>query len=61
MQLPPYWLISKAMDGFKDPESVAELGSLLEEYFEIYNLEEKRQNSTLYQVPIMCHVWETVT
>lgn len=56
MQLPPYWLTSKAVDGFKDAESVAELNSLLEEYFEIYKGEEQ---GILYQVPIMRHVWET--
>jgi hypothetical protein len=59
MQLPPYWLTSKAVDGFKDSESVAELDNLLKEYFEIYAVEEKTRNGTLYQAPIMRHVWET--
>ncbi|KAL3419067.1 aminoglycoside phosphotransferase [Phlyctema vagabunda] len=58
MQLPPYWLTSKAVDGFKDPESVADLDKLLREYFEIYAVEEKTRNGALYQAPIMRHVWE---
>jgi hypothetical protein len=48
MQLPPYWLTSKAVDGFDEPESVAELETLLKEYFDIYEEEEKMRNGTLY-------------
>ena len=59
MQLPPYWLTSQAFDGFKDPESVAELDTLLREYFHIYAEEEKTRNGTVYQAPIMQNVWET--
>lgn len=59
MQLPPYWLTSKAVDGFDEPESVAELDTLLKEYFDIYEEEEKTRNGTLYQAPIMRHAWDT--
>jgi Phosphotransferase enzyme family len=58
MQLPPYWLTSKVVDGFKDSESVAELDTLLKEYFDIYEEEETARNGVLYQAPIMRHVWE---
>ncbi|KAL5330334.1 hypothetical protein ACEPPN_003861 [Leptodophora sp. 'Broadleaf-Isolate-01'] len=59
MQLPPYWLTSKAVDGFEDSESVAELDTLLQEYFDIYEEEEIARNGILYQAPVMRHVWES--
>ncbi|KAH7317351.1 hypothetical protein BKA65DRAFT_570915 [Rhexocercosporidium sp. MPI-PUGE-AT-0058] len=54
---PPYWLASKAVKGFGDSESVAELDTLLKEYFAIYE-EENARNGILYQAPVMRHVWE---
>lgn len=59
MQLPPYWLTSRAVDQFTDPESVAELDALLGEYFDIYAEEEMAQNGCLYDSPIMRHVWQS--
>jgi len=59
MQLPPYWLTSKALDGFKEFESVAELDTLLKEYIDIYEEEEIARHGVLYQAPVMRHVWET--
>ena len=59
MQLPPYWLTSRAVNQFADPESVAELDALLGEYFDIYAEEEMAQNGSLYQSPIMQHVWQS--
>lgn len=44
MQLPPYWLTSRSVDDFTDPESIAELDGLLKEYFDIYAEEELAQN-----------------
>ncbi|KAG9230087.1 hypothetical protein BJ875DRAFT_507532 [Amylocarpus encephaloides] len=58
MQLPPYWLTSKVVDGFEDFESVAELDTLLTGYFAIYEEEENARNGILYQAPVMRHVWE---
>jgi hypothetical protein len=59
MQLPPYWLTSKAADGFNDVDSVTELDTLLKEYIDIYEEEENARNGVLYQAPVMRHVWET--
>ncbi|KFY02890.1 hypothetical protein O988_01841 [Pseudogymnoascus sp. VKM F-3808] len=59
MQLPPYWLTSRSVDGFTDPESIAELDGLLKEYFDIYAEEELAQNGHLYHTPIMRHVWQS--
>ncbi|KAG8415139.1 hypothetical protein J3459_011115 [Metarhizium acridum] len=59
MQLPPYWLASKPIDAFDDTESVSELGALFNEYFDIYEAEEKARNGVLLHGPIMRRVWET--
>ncbi|KAK6951748.1 hypothetical protein Daesc_006271 [Daldinia eschscholtzii] len=59
MQLPPYWLTSKAVDGFGKPESVSELGALFDEYFDIYEEEELARNGTVLHSPVMRQVWET--
>ncbi|KAK4236864.1 hypothetical protein C8A03DRAFT_45194 [Achaetomium macrosporum] len=59
MQLPPYWLASKAIDAFDDAESVSELGALFDEYFDIYEAEEMARNSALLHGPVMRRVWET--
>ena len=48
MQLPPYWLTSEAVDGFKDFESIAELDTLLTEYINIYEEEENARNGVFY-------------
>ncbi|KFX90879.1 hypothetical protein V490_06218 [Pseudogymnoascus sp. VKM F-3557] len=59
MQLPPYWLTSRSVDDFTDPESIVELDGLLKEYFDIYAEEELAQNGRLYHSPIMRHVWHS--
>jgi hypothetical protein len=48
----------QGVDGFEDFESVAELDTLLKEYFAIYEEEENARNGILYQAPVMRHVWE---
>ena len=58
MQVPPYWLTSRPIDAFDDAGSVSELGALFDEYFDIYEAEERANNGTLLHGPIMRHVWK---
>ncbi|KAI1468552.1 uncharacterized protein F4812DRAFT_372768 [Daldinia caldariorum] len=59
MQLPPYWLTSKPIDDFNKAESISELGTIFEEYFDIYEAEERAMNGVLLHDPTMRHVWKT--
>ncbi|POR32376.1 Uncharacterized protein TPAR_07411 [Tolypocladium paradoxum] len=59
MQLPPFWLTSRAVDGFYDAEAVSEYGTVLDEYLDIYEAEEKRRNGFIIQAPTKRHVWES--
>ncbi|TPX10754.1 uncharacterized protein E0L32_008323 [Thyridium curvatum] len=59
MQLPPYWLTSRAVDGFHDAKATAEYESALDEYLEIYEAEEMRRFGELRQGPVQRHVWRT--
>ncbi|KND92342.1 hypothetical protein TOPH_02948 [Tolypocladium ophioglossoides CBS 100239] len=59
MQLPPYWLTSRSVDSFYDDEAIAEYETVLNEYFDIYEAEEKRRNGFLLRGPTMRHVWES--
>lgn len=58
MQLPHYWFASRPIDAFDDAESVAELGALFSEYFDIYEAEEMSRNGRLLHGPVMRHVWD---
>ncbi|KAI5459506.1 phosphotransferase enzyme family protein [Mariannaea sp. PMI_226] len=58
MQLPPYWLTSRPVDGFEDPEAIAEYEAVLEEYLAIYEAEEKRRNGLVIQALIKRDVWQ---
>ena len=59
MQLPPYWLTSRSVDGFKDAESISELGNVFNEYFDAYEAEEMARNGAVLHTPVMRRVWET--
>ncbi|KAM3557368.1 hypothetical protein MY1884_004569 [Beauveria asiatica] len=57
MQRPPYWLTSKTLDAFDDDESVCEYAAVLDEYFQIYENEERRRNNTDMQTSIQRDMW----
>ncbi|KAI1799966.1 hypothetical protein F4811DRAFT_565143 [Daldinia bambusicola] len=59
MQLPPYWLTSKPIDGFNKTESIDELEAVFEEYFDTYEVEERAMNGVLLHGPTMRRVWKT--
>lgn len=59
MQLPPYWLTSRAVDGLGDPESVAEYEGVLEEYLAAHEEEEELRNGGAVQAPLMREVWKS--
>ncbi|KND87050.1 hypothetical protein TOPH_08319 [Tolypocladium ophioglossoides CBS 100239] len=58
MQLPPYWLTSRPVDGFEDRDAIAEYEAVLEEYLAIYEAEEKRRNGSVVQASIKREVWQ---
>ncbi|GAO20114.1 hypothetical protein UVI_02061890 [Ustilaginoidea virens] len=57
MQMPPFWLTSRTVDGFKDADEIAEYNAILAEYLEIYAAEEKRRNGVALEAPIQRHMW----
>ncbi|KAK8143181.1 hypothetical protein G3M48_007603 [Beauveria asiatica] len=57
MQRPPYWLTSKTLDAFDDDEAVSEYAAVLDEYFQIYENEERRRNHTDMQTSIQRDMW----
>lgn len=59
MQVPPYWLTSRAADGFYDVDAIAEYETILDEYLSIYAEEEQRRNGEVVQAPIQQHVWKS--
>ncbi|OAA42761.1 hypothetical protein NOR_04892 [Metarhizium rileyi] len=59
MQVPPYWLTSRAADGFNDADAIAEYDAILEEYLAIYAEEERRRNGVVVEAPIKRHVWKS--
>ncbi|KAH8905679.1 hypothetical protein BR93DRAFT_945406 [Coniochaeta sp. PMI_546] len=59
MQLPPYWLTSRAVDGFYDAGAISEYEALLDEYLDIYEAEERRCNGCILQAPIKRRVWKS--
>jgi hypothetical protein len=53
MQLPPYWLSSrKSVDSLKDQAAISDYETILEEYWAIYEAEERKRNGTVIQVPL---------
>ncbi|OAQ60154.1 aminoglycoside phosphotransferase [Pochonia chlamydosporia 170] len=59
MQVPPYWLTSRAVDGFYDADAIAEYDTILDEYLSIYAAEERRRNGVIVEAPIKRHVWKS--
>ncbi|QUC22874.1 uncharacterized protein UV8b_07115 [Ustilaginoidea virens] len=59
MQMPPFWLTSRAVDGFKDADEIAEYDAILAEYLEFSAAEEKRRNGVALEAPIQRHVWRS--
>lgn len=58
MQLPPFWLTSKAVDGFKDPSLIQQYEQTLEEYLEIYKDEEIQRNGVTWQAEAQRNTWK---
>ncbi|POR33924.1 Uncharacterized protein TPAR_05878 [Tolypocladium paradoxum] len=58
MQLPPYWVTSRSVDGFNDADAVAEYEAVLEEYLAVYEAEEQRRNGSVVQAAVKRHVWQ---
>lgn len=58
MQLPPYWLTSRAIDQFDNDETVAEYDAVLEEYLAAEEAEEKPRNDSVAQATIKREVWK---
>lgn len=59
MQLAPYWLTSRAVDGFYDAGAISEYEAVLDEYLDIYEAEERRRNGFVFQAPIKRRVWKS--
>ncbi|KAK5997833.1 hypothetical protein PT974_00196 [Cladobotryum mycophilum] len=57
MQLPPYWLTSRAVDCFEDKEAVSEYDILLREYLDVYETEEKKHGDYALQANVKRDVW----
>jgi hypothetical protein len=58
MQLPPYWLTSRPVDGFEDAGAIAEYEAVLDEYLAIYEAEERRRNGSAVQALVKRDVWQ---
>ncbi|KAG8405323.1 hypothetical protein J3458_021986 [Metarhizium acridum] len=59
MQVLPYWLTSRAVDGFYDADAVAEYDAIVDEYLSIYAAEEKRHSGVTTEASIKRHVWKS--
>ncbi|OAQ62054.2 aminoglycoside phosphotransferase [Pochonia chlamydosporia 170] len=58
MHLPPYWLSSRiAVDSFEDQAAIDDYEAILEEYWAIYEAEEKKRNGTIVDVAIQRDTW----
>lgn len=58
MQLPPYWLSSRvSVDSFVDQAAITDYEAVLEEYWAIYEAEERKRNDTVVQVPLQRDMW----
>ncbi|OAA42208.1 Protein kinase-like domain protein [Metarhizium rileyi] len=58
MKLPPYWLsLKSAVDSFDGEDDISALEAALEEYWAIYEAEERKRNGTVVQVPLQRDVW----
>lgn len=58
MHLPPFWLSSrKALDCFDDEAAITDFEAILEEYWTIYETEERKRNGTVVQAPLQRDVW----
>ncbi|KAG8426805.1 hypothetical protein J3459_007780 [Metarhizium acridum] len=59
MQLPPYWLSSSriSVDSFEDQAAITDYEAVLEEYWAIYEAEERKRNGTVVQVPLQRDMW----
>ncbi|QPH16134.1 hypothetical protein C2857_000696 [Epichloe festucae Fl1] len=58
MHLPPFWLSSrKALDCFEDETAITDYEAILEEYWTIYETEERKRNGTVVQAPLQRDVW----
>ena len=59
MQTPPYWLTSKAVDGFKQLSHLQEYEETLEEYLAVYKDEEIKRNGSTTQAALQRKTWQT--
>ncbi|KAG6026763.1 hypothetical protein E4U41_001176 [Claviceps citrina] len=58
MHLPPFWLSSvNAVDGF-DKASIVRHEAILDEYWAVYEAEEKKRNGTVRQVSLQRETWK---
>ncbi|KAL6868775.1 hypothetical protein ACO1O0_000092 [Amphichorda felina] len=59
MQVPPFWLTSRAVDQFEDAHAISEYESILQEFLAIHAEEEKKRNGAARYAPIQRQVWRT--
>ncbi|KAJ6781954.1 hypothetical protein PWT90_02019 [Aphanocladium album] len=58
MQSPPYWLTSKAVDGFKEKQHLEEYEKVLKEYLAVYKDEEIKRNGSSWQAELQLRTWQ---
>ncbi|KAM3466648.1 hypothetical protein NHJ6243_000703 [Beauveria neobassiana] len=57
MQRPPFWLTSKGVDEFDNDAALSEYATVLDEYFQMYETEERRRNRTDFQTSVYRDKW----
>ncbi|KAM3492379.1 hypothetical protein MY3957_004365 [Beauveria namnaoensis] len=57
MQRPPFWLTSRGVDGFDNDAALSEYATVLDEYFQTYETEERRRNRTDFQASVYRDMW----
>ncbi|EJP66626.1 phosphotransferase enzyme family protein [Beauveria bassiana ARSEF 2860] len=57
MQRPPFWLTSRGVDGFDNDAALSEYATVLDEYFQTYETEERRRNRTDFQTSVYRDMW----
>ncbi|KGQ09099.1 putative 3-hydroxyisobutyrate dehydrogenase [Beauveria bassiana D1-5] len=57
MQRPPFWLTSRGVDGFDNDAALSEYATVLVEYFQTYETEERRRNRTDFQTSVYRDMW----
>lgn len=58
MQKPPFWLTSRGVDGFDNDQAIREYAAVLDEYFQIYETEERHRNHTDVQISTQRDMWQ---